>query len=87
MTYTKKTIGRLKTIRIIPIPDKTELQFHLVFPSSAKREPIVFDVDFDDALRLMHALRHLQAQYKIPIPPNLRPFGKPKLAVVRMDDD
>ena len=87
MNYTKKTLGYLKTIRLIPVPGKAELQFHLVFPSYAKREPIVFDATFDDAMRLMHALRYLQAKYRIPIPPNLRPFGKPKIALVRDDDD
>lgn len=72
-------------IRFSRIPHEDQLQIHLEFPDHAKRRPIVFDISFDDAMRLMFALRALQVKYKIPIPPTYRPSGKPKLWVV--DDD
>jgi hypothetical protein len=69
-------------IRFIPDAEKAELRIHLEFSDRAKRKPIFFDVTFDDAMRLLHALQGFQAKYKIPIPPNLRPSGKPTLVVV-----
>ena len=73
-------------LRLARVPGEDRLQIRLEFAAPEKRAPIVFEVTFDDAMRLLRGLQILQAKYKIPIPPNLRPRGKPVFAVVTDDD-
>lgn len=39
-----------------------------------------------DAMGLLIGLQNFQAKHRIPIPPSLRPEGKPRLTVVSDDD-
>jgi hypothetical protein len=73
-------------VRFTRIAGESRLRIRFEFPDPAKHKPISWEVSFDDAMRLLHALQGLQATYKIPIPPSLRPSGKPKLAVVKLDE-
>ena len=73
-------------IRIVRVPDEDQLEIRLEFSGHAKRTPISFEVSFSDVMYLMEAFRQTQAKYKIPIPPNLRPSGKPRLSVVKLDE-
>jgi hypothetical protein len=74
-------------VRFSRVIGKTELRIRFEFPATEKRKPIVWEVTFDDAMKLLHALQGIQAKYKIPIPPSLRPSGKPKLAVVKLNGE
>jgi hypothetical protein len=69
-------------VRIIPFAPEDRFQILLEFPESEKCAPISFSVSLSDAMGLMSALQTLQAKYKIPIPPSLRPSGPPVLSVV-----
>jgi hypothetical protein len=75
------------TVRINRIDGEDRLCIRFEFPDPAKRKPISWEVTFDEAMRLLNGLQKIQAKYKIPIPPSLRPSGKPKLVVVTNDDE
>jgi hypothetical protein len=75
------------TIKIVRVRDKDRFEIHLESSEHAKHKSIFFEVTFSDAMRLLNALRGLQAKYKIPIPPSLRSSGKPTLSLVTDDDD
>ena len=72
-------------IRIVRVPGEDQFEIRLEFPETEKRKPISFDASFADTMKLMVSLQQLQAKHKIPIPPNLRPSGKPRLSVVTDD--
>jgi hypothetical protein len=86
MTTTSESIEPSQ-VRFKRIGAENRLRILFEFPDPAKRKPISWEVTFDDAMRLLHALQGLQAKYKIPIPPNLRPSGKPNLTLVKMDGE
>jgi len=72
-------------VRFTRIGAESRLRIRFEFPDHAKRKPISWEVTFDEAMRLLHGLKQVQAKYKIPIPPNLRPSGKPNLTLVKLD--
>lgn len=78
-------LGRPKKIKITPRTEETLFQFHLDFPESSQ-QPVEFSLSGADAMALMVGLQKLQARHRIPIPPNLRPQGKPVLSVVLPDE-
>lgn len=52
------------------------------------RLPVVsYELSDAGGMALMLALQKYQARHKIPIPANLRPKGRPTLAVVLNDDE
>jgi len=75
------------TVRFNRIGAENRLCIRFEFHDPAKRKPISWEVTFDEAMRLLNGLQTIQAKYKIPIPPNLRPSGKPKLVVVTNDGE
>jgi hypothetical protein len=75
------------TIKFVRVRGEDRFEIHLESSVLAKHKSIFFEVTFSDAMRLLNALRELQAKYKIPIPPNLRSSGKPTLSLVTDDDD
>ncbi len=82
-----RKLGTPRQIKITPSPNKSQFRFLLLFPETARREPIEFEMPAGGAMTLMRALQHLQALHKIPIPPSLRPRGgRPVLSVVKPDD-
>lgn len=73
-------LGSPTKLEIKPNAEKTEFRFLLSF----REQPRIFEFALDDAglMYLMHALQHLQARHRIPIPDQIRPRGKPTLRVV-----
>jgi hypothetical protein len=76
-------LGRPSKVHIKPNEEKTEFRFQMWFPE--RRLPADFHTSAEGAMLLMHALQHLQALHKIPIPKGARPAGRPKLRVVTDD--
>jgi hypothetical protein len=74
-------------IKFVRVRGADRFEIRLESSGHAKHKPIFFEVTFSDAMRLLNALRELQAKYKIPIPPSLRSSGKPTLSLVTDDDD
>jgi hypothetical protein len=74
------------TVRINRISGEDRLRIRFEFSSPEKRKPISWEITFDDGMHLLYGLKDLQAKHKIPIPPSLRPSGKPKLVVVTNDE-
>jgi hypothetical protein len=72
----------LKRIRVVPTEDRTE--FRLILESSENGTSISTEVQLssDGLMALMLAIQKLQEIHKIPIPPSLRPSGKPRLVVI-----
>jgi hypothetical protein len=77
-------LGSPSEIRIIPNKERTVFLFRLTFRE--RPPPIEFMMDDAGAMLLLHGLKELQAKYKIPIPDQVRPRGKPKLRVVTSDE-
>ena len=75
-------LGAPNSIEIKPNEDKTRFRFLLRGCSGHARQPVEFDVNAESLMALMRGLQRLQEFHKIPIPPNLRPRGKPHLVVV-----
>jgi hypothetical protein len=76
---------RLKLFEIKPNQEKSEFRFRFSFLGS--HPPIEIETSGRGAMLMMGGLRQLQARYKIPIPREVRPSGKPTLRVVVPDDD
>jgi hypothetical protein len=68
-----------------PDEKKQSLAIRLDFGASSHDESIEFRVDYHDFAFLIQELQKHQVQYKIPIPPNLRPQGPPALSIVSDD--
>jgi hypothetical protein len=77
-------LGRPTQLVVKPIKAKREFQFLLSF--DGRTPSIEFVTTFDGAMRIMVGLQRLQARQKIPIPQQVRTFGKPKLSIVKLDE-
>jgi hypothetical protein len=79
--------GRLTHIIIKPSKEEENIfRFLLRFDGNRQRRDVEFDMDADGMMVLLNALQQMQALHQIPIPPTLRPRGKPSLKVVQKDD-
>ena len=76
--------GSPTRIKISPSRDKKQFQFLLSFSGRSQR--VEFETTSDAAMLLMMALQRVQMIHKIPIPRQLRPTGKPKLSIVKLDE-
>ena len=72
-------------ISILPIgEDGGRFRIRLIPSSDDNGEPIVFEMPAVGIATLLTTLQGLQAKYRIPIPPSLRPKkGVPNLTVVK----
>lgn len=77
-------LGKPTDIKITPNAERNEFRLHLTFPE--KPQILSFVLSADGLMYLLHALQHLQARKKIPIPDPMRTHGKPVLRVVTDDD-
>jgi len=76
--------GTPTRIKISPSKDKKQFQFLLSF--SGRNQQVEFATTADGAMLLMKGLQRIQMTHKIPIPRQLRPPGKPKLSIVKLDE-
>jgi hypothetical protein len=80
---TYKKLGWPKQIIIAPDLVKGRLRFTLKFREGSTPQIADFEMTAADAMKLLVALKGLQAQHRIPIPESVRPKrGTPTLAVV-----
>lgn len=66
---------------------QVRLYFHFDENNTEVPHPIAMQLDSGDLMALMVALQRFQANHKIPIPPNLRPQGRPFLSIVSDSGD
>jgi hypothetical protein len=85
ITYVRK-FGTLLRAQINASKDKSRIEYHFLFRGNGRRESVEFSTSPEVAVALMLHLQKLQALYKIPIPANLRPGGRPNLRVVEPDE-
>src|SRR5260221_14154372 len=64
-----RKLGTPRQIKITPRPNKSQFRFLLLFPETARREPIEFEMPAGGARTLMRGVQHLRALHNIPIPP------------------
>lgn len=69
-------------IRISPLEDGARFRFLLSPGAHDRRSPIAFEVTNEGAMALLHTLQGMQAKFRIPTPPTLRPRGPPTLKIV-----
>jgi hypothetical protein len=83
MKVTYSFAGPPKAVKFIaPKKGKTQYGVSLEFRETERRSFVEFEMEPGHLMALMRGLQKLQAERKIPIPPNLRPKGKPALRVV-----
>jgi hypothetical protein len=78
--------NELKGVEIQPFPEEKAVRFRLHFAQKGSQS-VEFWTSFRDAMYLASALQKIQAQYKIPLPPRKKLTGKPKLSIVKEDND
>jgi len=76
-------LGTLTKLEVKPNREKTEFRFLLSFGEQPRQ--VEFSTSADGAMMIMHGLQQLQAFHKLPIPERIRPRGKPKLQLVKLD--
>ena len=79
------TKNHLSEFSIKPVPESKRFEFRLQFRGQPQQ--VVFDVPFHGGMHMLRVLQRFQAQYKLPIPLQRAPKGKPDLHIVRDDDD
>lgn len=77
-------LGTPTRIEVKPTKGKTEFRFLLSFAEEPRL--VEFSTSADGAMMIMHGLQQLQAYHKLPIPERIRPRGKPKLRLVKLDE-
>lgn len=77
--------GELRELKITAVNGKKRFRFHLRF--SASPQPVEFETTADGAMSILRGLQEVQAFHKLAIPHEPASRGKPKLSIVRDDDE
>jgi len=57
---------------------KTGFRLHLLSVENGKRVPIAFELTDSEAMTVVHWFLREWKAHKIPLPPKLRPFARPR---------